>query len=207
MWPQVGRKWWAGDSYIAYCIIGESMKDKKDFQLILSSKRLSQTLQSSKRVLTLLDFLSRSIWVGLSLHICLKLNTALLLYHASWLFGTLSDYTMAKTSIQILTHTTTDLRQQRQIVLIARPAHHSYIRPISRVRWRELLCGGLPQWRNWFGPYVFCRIIHFICCWGYELLLLLSRTYENRAVLCCLHYDILHFWLLWEKDKTKVGML
>lgn len=74
-------------------------------------------------MLTLLDSQSRSIWVGLSLHICLKLNTALLLYHASWFLGVLlshplciseswlivatsevSDYTMAKTSVQIPTH-------------------------------------------------------------------------------------------------------
>ncbi len=171
-------------------------------------------------MLTLLDSQSQSIWVGLSLHICLKLNTALHLYHASWFLGTLllihyvylslswllppqrlQTTLWQRPACRFLRTTATDLRQQRQIPLIARPTHHSYIRPISGDCWREQLCGGLPWWRNRFGPYVFCRIIPFICCRGYELLLL-SKTNESRAVLCCLHYDLLHFWLLWEKDKT-----
>lgn len=47
----------------------------------------------------------------------------------------------------------------------------------------------------------FVELSRFMCCRGYDLLLP-SRTNESRAVLCCLHYDLLHFWLLWEKDKT-----
>lgn len=120
----------------------------------------------------------------------------------SWLIVATSeapDYTL--TTCRFQRTTATDLRQQRQITLIARPTHHSYIRPISGDCWRERICGGPPSWKNRFGPYVFCRVIPFICCRGYELLLS-SRTNENRAVLCCLHYDLLHFWLLWEKDKT-----
>lgn len=78
----------------------------------------------------------------------------------SWLIVATSeapDYTL--TTCRFQRTTATDLRQQRQIALIARPTHHSYIRPISGDCWRERIWGGPPSWGNRFGPYVFCRII------------------------------------------------
>lgn len=167
--------------------------------LILSHNRLSETL----RLLTLLDFHIRSIWVGLSLHICLKLNTALFLFHASWLFGMrlLIHYEHLSLGWLLPPHRlqttlrqrpafrqTTDLRQGRQIGLIARPMHPSFIRLISGYWKQTALWWVATMKKNWFRPYVFCRIIPFICCWSLKLLFL-SRANENRAVFYCLHYD------------------
>lgn len=122
---------------------------EKDLYIILYQKRISQTLWCSKRVLTLLDSQSRSIWVGLSSHICLKaehspplISCQLASWHVppdplciseSWLIvstSKASDYNMAKTIMQIPSNYH-HRSEKTEITLTAGATHLSYIRPIS----------------------------------------------------------------------------
>lgn len=101
-----------------------------------------------------------------------------------------SDYSMAKTSMQIPPHFWH--RPETTEIDPLNSRANRIIHTLGQLAGTDSVVG-----RNRFGPYVFVELSPFICCWVYELLLQ-SRTNESRSVLCCLRYDLLHFWLLWE---------